>query len=606
MRSTRLLHLQRRTARILASAQARSHVMTQRAALASVPAAIARFERRAPVMVSARDFHLTRSVAAPTPFILADIGEGIAEVELLQWFVKEGDTVKQFDKLCEVQSDKATVEITSRYAGKITKVHHKAGDVVKVGSALVDIEQAGGAAAAAPKPAAPAASAASSAPAAGARSEEVMPFLLADIGEGIAEVELLQWFVKEGQAVKQFDKVCEVQSDKANVEITSRYDGRIVALHHKVGETVKVGSSLMDIAVASSGASTSAPAKSAAPSAPAAAAGATHAAPLTHARADKVLTTPAVRRIAKENNVDLRMVPGTGPKGRVLKEDILRFIKTGGAVSTPAAAAPAPSATPTPAAVTPLFQAGSGATERVPIRGIQKQMVKSMRAALQIPHFGYKEEVVVDKLVQLREQLKPLAAAQGVKLSYLPIIVKATSMALKKYPVLNSSISPDETELIYHADHNIGVAMDTARGLLVPNIKAVQNKSVFEIAAEINALQELGKKSGFSEAHLTGGTFTLSNIGSIGGTYANPVIMTPQVAIGALGKFQVLPRFVDANGDALDAASYDSSAAVKAVRIMNVSWSGDHRVIDGATIARFSNLWKQYLENPASMISEMK
>lgn len=136
----------------------------------------------------------------------------------------------------------------------------------------------------------------------------------------------------------------------------------------------------------------------------------------------------------------------------------------------------------------------------------------------------------MDALIQLREQLKPAAEAQGLRLSYLPIIVKATSLALSKFPILNSSLSSDETELIYHADHNIGVAMDTPRGLLVPNVKAVQHKSIFEIAAEINALQAAGKKSGFSEAQLTGGTFTLSNIGSIGGTYANPVIMVPQVS----------------------------------------------------------------------------
>jgi len=175
----------------------------------------------------------------------------------------------------------------------------------------------------------------------------------------------------------------------------------------------------------------------------------------------------------------------------------------------------------------------------------------------------------------------------------MPFIVKAASLALTEYPLINSSINLENETVTYKHNHNIGVAMDTAQGLLVPNIKAVQNLSVFEIAAELTRLHQVGLAGKLSAQDLTGGTFSLSNIGSIGGTYASPVILPPEVAIGALGKLRKLPRF-NANGE------------VYAATIMNVSWSADHRLLDGATVARFSNTWKDYLENPARMVLDLK
>merc|ERR1719443_157524 len=186
-----------------------------------------------------------------------------------------------------------------------------------------------------------------------------------------------------------------------------------------------------------------------------------------------------------------------------------------------------------------------------------------------------------------------MAAEFGIKLSYMPFIIKAVSLALNDHPILNASMSEDETELIYHEDHNIGVATDTPHGLLVPNIKAVQNLSVLEIAAELNRLHQAGLQNKLTPKDIKGGTFSLSNIGSIGGTYAKPVIMPPQVAIGAIGRIQKLPRF-------------DHHDNVVAAHIMNVSWSADHRIIDGATMARFSNQMKTYVENPTSMILDLR
>jgi len=453
-------------------------------------------------------------------------------------------------------------------------------------------------------------------------STQVTPFLLADIGEGIAEVELMQWFVKEGDDIKSFDRICEVQSDKATVEITSRYDGKVHKVNFEEGAIVPVGASLIDILTEGNvdapkkpkigGNAAAAPELKVPAAAPApAAAAAAAAAPAFSGAADlsgndKAKATPAVRKLAKENSIDLRTVQASGPQGRVLKEDILSYIG-GGARAAPAAfaaAAPAGGAAPVATfAPAPVL----AEDQRVPIRGVGRLMVKSMQAAQAVQHLTLMEEVAMDGMVQLRGDLKASAEAQGLKLSYMPFMIKAASLALMQYPQLNSTVNADVSEVVHHASHNIGVAMDTPNGLMVPVIKGVQNKSIFELAAEMMQMQEKGAAGKLTEADLTGGTFTLTNIGSIGGTYATPVLVVPQVAIGAFGRLQVLPRYVGATGKAATPADVASGAATAVPStVMNISWSADHRVVDGATVARFSNVWRGYLENPSSMLTSMR
>lgn len=182
---------------------------------------------------------------------------------------------------------------------------------------------------------------------------------------------------------------------------------------------------------------------------------------------------------------------------------------------------------------------------------------------------------------------------QGMKMTFMPFFIKAVSLSLQHYPVLNSHFSSDSSTITYKASHNIGVAMDTANGLLVPNIKDVQVKSVVEIAKELDRLMQLGQAGQLGMVDLTGGTFSLSNIGAVGGTYARPMLLPPEVAIGAFGRVRKLPRYTD-------------TGEVAPTHIMEVSWSADHRVIDGATVARFSNLWKTFLEAPATMLTALK
>uniref|UniRef100_A0A182N114 Dihydrolipoamide acetyltransferase component of pyruvate dehydrogenase complex n=1 Tax=Anopheles dirus TaxID=7168 RepID=A0A182N114_9DIPT len=401
--------------------------------------------------------------------------------------------------------------------------------------------------------------------------DRLVSFHLSDIGEGIREVTVKEWYVKVGDVVEQFDNLCEVQSDKASVTITSRYDGKIVKLHHDVDGVALVGKPLLDFDVeddpedegSSSSSSSSDEEEASSKGEPAVAAAAGQIA------SGKVLATPAVRRIAMENRVDLTKVPATGRNGRVLKGDVLEFLQVipkGTVKPHPTLVASPPTAPGKPVPPAPAIDL------------TQAETVK-------IPHFAYCDEVDVSKLVDVRAQLKAEAARHGIKLTYMPFFLKAASNALLQYPILNSSYDEPAESVVYKSYHNISVAMQTPQGLVVPNVKHVEQKSILQIATELNALQERGARGALTPNDFASGTFALSNIGIVGGTYTHPVVITPQVAIGGLGKTRVLPRF-------------DGEGRVVPAHIMVVSWTADHRVIDGVTMASFSNLWKQYLENP--------
>ncbi|XP_028403645.1 lipoamide acyltransferase component of branched-chain alpha-keto acid dehydrogenase complex, mitochondrial-like [Dendronephthya gigantea] len=436
-------------------------------------------------------------------------------------------------------------------------------------------------------------------------------FLLSDPGEGIKEVTIKKWFVKPGDKVEHFDDLCEAETDKATLTITSPYDGIVKTIHYEENAIAVVGNPLVDFELEDDddsitetveqhediSSSNIEPEKTLPKAEPSSS-------KQSRVRevSKKVLATPAVRKMAMENNVNLNDVSGSGKDGRVLKEDILNFLKQD-AVPSPIQTTPSaiPSEPPTKTAApraaippppTPLLQPVlEDRTE--PITGFKKAMAKTMSDALKIPHFGYCDEITLNQLITFRENAKELAMGRGVRLSFMPMFIKAASMALKYYPVLNSSVDENCENITFKACHNIGIAMDTSQGLVVPNVKNVQNKSIFEIAEELNTLQELALAGRLELEHLQGGTFSLSNIGSIGGTYADPVILPPQVAIGALGKSQAVPR-------------YNEKDDIFKAHVMCVSWSADHRVIDGATMCRFSNLWKSYLENPASMLMDLR
>lgn len=412
-------------------------------------------------------------------------------------------------------------------------------------------------------------------------NNKIVAFKLSDIGEGIREVVIKEWFVKVGDKVQQFDNICEVQSDKAAVTITSRYDGVIKKLYHEVDKTALVGQALVDIELEDDAATPSETTSSSDSDNEVASKPEATSSTETNNQRVKVLTTPAVRRIAAQFKVDLSTVKATGRNGRVLKEDVLGFLNISSDksnevpvdMSTTARTQEVPF-TPAKAKIEPVLE-----DKTVPVTGFTKAMVKSMTEAMKIPHFVFSDEYDVTKLVEARKALKLIVAERGMKLTYMPIIIKAASLGLTKYPILNSSLDSSCENITYKASHNIGVAMDTPNGLIVPVIRNVQQKNIMDIARDLARLQESGSKGQLGLSDLTGGTFTLSNIGIVGGTYTKPVIFPPQVSIGALGKIQVLPRF-------------DSLGNVVKAHILSVSWSADHRVIDGVTMARFSETLK--------------
>ncbi|KMZ09812.1 lipoamide acyltransferase component of branched-chain alpha-keto acid dehydrogenase complex, mitochondrial [Drosophila simulans] len=423
--------------------------------------------------------------------------------------------------------------------------------------------------------------------------DKTVSFNLSDIGEGIREVTVKEWFVKEGDTVEQFDNLCEVQSDKASVTITSRYDGKITKIHHKIDEIALVGKPLLDFDVVNEEEDEAEDSSSSSSSSTSSDSSASENEEKQSAEASATPTggrviipaTPSVRRLAKEHQLDLAKVPATGKNGRVLKGDILEFlgqVPPGTNVPHPTLLAKSPSAAPTGATSV------SVPADRVEVlKGVRKAMLKSMTESLKIPHFAYSDEIDMTQLMQFRNQLQSVAKENGVpKLTFMPFCIKAASIALSKYPIVNSSLDLASESLVFKGAHNISVAIDTPQGLVVPNIKNCQTKTIIEIAKDLNALVERGRTGSLSPADFADGTFSLSNIGVIGGTYTHPCIMAPQVAIGAMGRTKAVPRF------------NDKDEVVKAY-VMSVSWSADHRVIDGVTMASFSNVWKQYLENPA-------
>ncbi|OBP15035.1 dihydrolipoamide acetyltransferase [Rheinheimera sp. SA_1] len=524
-------------------------------------------------------------------FILPDIGEGIVECELVEWLVKEGDTIVEDQPVCDVMTDKALVQIPAVFNGVVSKLYYAKGDIAKVHAPLFEMTLAGETAT--PAIAAPVvaavASVASVAPTAPATSGTIVEdFLLPDIGEGIVECEVVDWLVKEGDIIAEDQAVCDVMTDKALVQIPAKYAGKVVKLYTAKGDIAKVHAPLFAIERVMEGA-VAAPVV-AAPVVAASTAAAPALSAVAVANNGKAVASPAVRRLARELSIDLTQVPGTGAKGRVFKEDVQNFA-TG--VKAPVAACAikeaAKAATPATAA-----SVATGGRRVEPIKGIKAAMARQMAESVAtIPHFTYCEEIDLTELIALRLSLKDNLAKQGVKLTMMPFFMKAMSLALNEFPILNTQVNADCSELTYFDDHNIGIAVDSKVGLLVPNIKGCQAKSIVEIAKDLTRLTDLAREGRVSPTDLKGGTITISNIGAIGGTVATPIINKPEVAIVALGKVQQLPRF-------------DDKGHVVARSIMQISWSGDHRVIDGGTIARFTNLWKKYLEEPSAMLVAMR
>jgi len=547
---------------------------------------------------------------AKIDFKLPDIGEGIAEGEIVKWLVKAGDTVKEHQAVVEVMTDKATVEVPSPAAGVIGELRATEGQTVPVGSVIFTLETTGaapvmmshGGGHAAPAKAAPAAApahapAAAAAPA--AAGGKVLEFKLPDIGEGIAEGEIVKWLVKAGESVKEHQAVVEVMTDKATVEVPSPANGVVAELRAQAGQTVPVGSVIFTLQLAGAApvmiahhapAAAAAPAKAAAPvAAPApvavAAASTAHVSGLD----SKIPAVPSARRLARELGIELGAVAGSGRHGVIRRADIEAYAAAG----APKSAAPAPSsaaqAAPARPAAAPVSVAAAGGQTRIPFRGVRKKISEAMvRSKYTAPHFTVVEELDVTDLITLREKAKAMGAEVGIKVTFMPFIMKAVASGLAKYPQLNAQLDEAAQEIVRFGNVNLGIAMDTDQGLIVPIVKNVESKSVLQLAAELADLADRTRAGKVKPDELKGSTFSISNAGNIGGTLATPIINFPDAAILGVHRIVKRPGVVETpQGDKIEVRQY-----------MNLSCSVDHRIADGADGARFLVHLKKLLETP--------
>ncbi|RDB43027.1 dihydrolipoyllysine-residue acetyltransferase [Halomonas sp. DQ26W] len=423
-------------------------------------------------------------------------------------------------------------------------------------------------------------------------------FMLPDIGEGIVECEIVEWRVNEGDVIEEDQPVVEVMTDKALVEITAPEAGRVTKLYVPKGEIAKVHSPLFAYepthvaespqpvpSVAEQSAAVKPPSNQHAASEMDSSSG-LGVATTGRGPYGRIPASPAVRRLIRENALTLEAITGSGKDGRVLKEDVLRHLEQD---AEPAVAADNRGvSTPERAPASALSAEGEVVVE--PIRGVRAVMARRMvESASTIPHFQYGEEIDVTDLLALRARLKPQAEAQGTRITLMPFFMKAMALAVKEYPILNARLNDEVSEIHYLPSCNVGMAVDSRAGLLVPNVKQVERRTLLDVAREIERLTAAAREGRVDQVDLKGGTISISNIGALGGTYAAPIINAPELAIVAIGKTQWLPRFDD-NGDVVRRA------------IMTITWAGDHRVIDGGTIARFCNAWKGYLESPETML----
>jgi pyruvate dehydrogenase E2 component (dihydrolipoamide acetyltransferase) len=406
-------------------------------------------------------------------------------------------------------------------------------------------------------------------------------FKLPDLGEGVVEGEIVKWLVAPGEVVKEDQGVVELMTDKATVTVPSPRTGKVVSLHGKEGEMAKVHQLLLVLEV-----SAESPAAVTSPTPSTAAPVARAPAPAQAAEpASKVLATPVTRRMAREHGLDLAAISGTGPQGRVLKADVQAALDLG--------RSPEPVVTPARGKLVPLPSAA--ADERIPLRGLRKKIAEKMvRSKYTAPHSTFVEEADVTELVVLRRRLNEALAASGetLKLSFLPFICKALIAVFRRYPSLNANFDDAAQELVQRGSFHFGIAAATDEGLTVPVVKDVDRLTLRQLAEEIARLGAAAQEKKLKLDELSGGTFTISSLGTHGGLLATPIINYPEVAI--LGVHRIRKRPVVMDGD-----------RIVVREMMNVSLSFDHRVIDGLVVAEATEALVELLERPESLLLEM-
>ncbi len=433
---------------------------------------------------------------------------------------------------------------------------------------------------------------------------------LPELGEGVTEGELVKWLVKVGDSIKPDQAVAEIMTDKATVEVPSPVAGVVKEVRFKSGDIIQVEKVILLLdAVATSNASaenkSATAAKQTSPTAAisTSSTSSTTATPTSTsalhgkdqvqppAADSRVLATPSTRKLARETGVDINQLTGTGLAGRVTREDVLA--NTGGPstnMKTTTASVGKPAA---PVPIRPHLTPGTQAPEeRVPLRGIRKKIAENMQLSKSIiPHFTLMDEADITALVALRESLKSVADKYQTKITYLPFVMKALIATAREFPMVNASIDDAASEIVYKKHFNIGFAADTPNGLVVPVIKNADQKTLLELSIEILDLAKRARDGKLKPDEMKGATMTITNIGSVGGTYATPIINHPEVMI--LGMYKIQDKLVLEDGQ------------VKVTKSMNFTITADHRLVDGAVAANFLKQFIQRLQNPGVMMMDM-
>ncbi len=529
----------------------------------------------------------------PFLFKMPDLGEGIVEGEIVQWFVKEGDQIEADAPLLEVQNDKMLQEVPSPVSGKITKILVEAGNIANVGDILVEFDGDGSTVSA---PEAVSAEPEAEPVVASTAESAGFVFKMPDLGEGIVEGEIVQWFVKVGDRVEADAPLMEVQNDKMLQEVPSPVSGKVTEILVEAGNIANVGDTLVIFDGAPAAVST----KSVVELTPAVEVpdrkSVTDA--VTYPEntvAGRILAMPSVRQFARENKVDLTQVAATGNHGHVTKADVERFLQ-GETQPVQQVQVVVPTTTTSPTIVeevkaTPIVVKGETTREKMTItrKAIAKAMVTSKTKA---PHVTIFDEVEVSRLMEHRARFKEVAAQQDIKLTYLAYIAKAVVAVVKKFPILNSSMDEATEEIVYKHFYNIGIAVDTEAGLYVPNVKNADSKGIFAIAKEIAELATQANEGRLKGPDMRDGTVTISNIGSARGLWFTPVLNYPEVGIFGIGRIDKKPIVLE-----------DGTLGIG--NMLALSLSFDHRLVDGMTAQLAVNELKRLLSDPELLLMEV-
>ncbi|MDR7149836.1 pyruvate dehydrogenase E2 component (dihydrolipoamide acetyltransferase) [Hydrogenophaga palleronii] len=503
-----------------------------------------------------------------------DIGD-FKDVPVIEIFVKVGDTVKAEDPLVSLESDKATMDVPAPRGGKVKSIAVQVGDKVSEGSVIMSFESEAGASAAPAEAAKPSVSAAPAPVSAPTGLAEVR---VPDIGD-FKDVPVIEIFVKVGDTVKAEDPLVSLESDKATMDVPAPLGGIVKEIRVAVGDKVSEGSIIMALATGSGAAAAAPPAAAPVTAASASAVAAPSGGGVDEAAFALAYAGPAVRKLARELGVDLGKLKGSGDHGRIVREDVEAFAKGGSGAAAPAAKAAATPAGGGVGGIDLLPWPKVDFAKFGPIERKEQSRIKKISAAnlhrnwVVIPHVTTHDEADITELEAFRVQMNKELEKSGVKVSMLPFMMKAAMATLKKFPEFNASLDGDA--LILKNYWHIGFAADTPNGLVVPVIRDVDKKSIPEIAKEMGELAKLARDGKLKPDQMSGGTFTISSLGGIGGIYFTPIINAPEVAIMGVCKSYWKQHSSDGK-----------SSSWRLTLPLSLSW--DHRVIDGAAAARFN------------------